>query len=271
MCGYCTESAALTYALRALASGAVMEKDSFILPSYTQDAFNWVDEVRAWPGKKGPEVALLAFCRHWEDVLGGGAVLPLPGLLGSALWVKLQERLVEHMPGPEWAWAVEPDGVLPADIPLSAANSMLESYVDGWLATGSLDRWSDVSFDEHFPWLFLALTIVSGAAAEAPALETIALTDPPRTPSFGGLDLWLQRRAARACVRQQGMAFVEEHFEDLRLELLASALLSGAFHPRNLGTLQNLLAERPHWVLNLTVEALQAATEHKLAGGPVIN
>jgi len=267
MCGYCIESAALSSALLSLRSGAIIETGPFILPSRTQDAANWAELVRAWPGNKSKQVALLAFCRRWEDTLSGNAVLPLLDVIDRTLWVKLRKGLEDSMPGPEWAWAIESEGALPAHIPVAAALSILDTYSCCWLNGGSGERWSDQAFEKWFPWLFLALVIVAAAEPEAPVLRAIALTDPHQTPAFDALDLWLQRRAVCACVRHQGIAFVEGHFETLRLEMLASALLSEAFHPGDLLVLQNLLAERQHWVMNLTVEELLAAFGHKLAGG----
>lgn len=273
MCGYCTESAALSSALLSLKRGASIEADPFILPSCIQDAANWAELVRAGEGNNSETVALLAFCRRWENALRGEALLPLLDVIDPTLWGKLRERLNDSMPGSEWAWAIEPGGALPADFSLSSALNIVETYSDCWLTGGSSERWSDQTFERWFPWLFLSLVIVAEAEveAEAPVLQTIALTDPHRTPAFDGLDLWLQRRAACACVRQLGLAFVEEHFYNLRLEVLASTLLSEVFHSSDLVALQNLLADRSHWVMNLTVEELLAATVHKLAGGLLDN
>lgn len=266
MCGYCTEGAALSYALRAPMGGAIVAIDPFFLPSFAQDAPNWLALVRAWPGNKNEGVALLAFCRSWEDVLRGNWVLPPLDVLESVLRIKFRESLDESTPGPEWTWAIEAGFDLPSVLPLSAALVMLETYRDCWLEGGGGERWSNQEFERWFPWLFLALAIVSEAGPKAPVLQTIALTYPARTPAFFALDLWLQRRAACACVRREGIAFVVKQFADLRLEVLASALLSEAFHLGDLVRLLKLFAERQHEEMNLTVEELVAATEHKLAG-----
>ncbi|MEO6985896.1 MAG: hypothetical protein ABI155_11185 [Paralcaligenes sp.] len=250
--------------------GAITGIDPFFLPSFAQDAPNWLALVGAWPGEKNVCVALLAFCRRWEDALRGRLALPPQGVFESALRVKLRECLDESIPGPEWVWANETGFETPPLLPLSAALAMLETYRECWLEGGGGEGWSDQEFDRWFPWLFLAMTIVSEVGAEAPVLQTIALTYTARTPSFFALDLWLQRRAGCACVRRKGIAFVVEHFEDLRLEVLASALLREAFHIDDLKSLLKLFAERQHEEMSLTVEELVAATEHNLVGHKLV-
>jgi len=270
MCGYCTEAAALSYALHMPIDDAIVGIDPFFLPSFAQDAPDWLALVSSWPGNKNEGVVLLAFCRGWEDALRGNLVLSPLDVFDSELQVKFRESLEESIPGPEWAWAIESRFDAPPVLPLSAALAMLETYRNCWLEGGGGERWSDQEFERWYPWLFLALTIVSEADAKAPILQTIALTDPAQTPEFFALDLWLQRRAACACVRREGIALVVKHFEDLRLEVLTSALLSEAFHLGDLVRLLKLLAERQHEEMNLTVEELVAATEHKLAGRALV-
>lgn len=267
MCGYCTEGAALSYALLAPVDGTIMEFDPFILPCLAQDASNWPALLTVWPGKEKSGLALLMFCRGWEDALRGNPVLQSLEAVESLPWVKLRESLCESIPGPEWSWAIESGLDVPAVLPMTAAVVMLETYGACWLAGGDEERWSEQEFEARFPWLFLALTIVSESDVEASVLQAIALTDPARTPTFDALDLWLQRRAACVCVSREGIAFVERHFEDLRFEVLASALLGDALNSTDLITLQTLLAERPHEVMNLTVGELVGAIDHRLTSG----
>lgn len=263
MCGYCTEGAALSSALLASVDSEITAIDPFILQSFAQDAPNWRALASSWPTGTNGDLALLAFCRSWEDALFGKSGLLSLDVLGSTLGTKLSESLLRSIPGPEWGWAMEPRFELPPALPLSSALVMLETYSRCWLAGGRGEQWSNKNFLAWFPWLFLALTIVAEANVEAQVMQKIALTDPARTPAFDGLDLWLQRRAACACVRQQGIAFVEKYFENLRLEALTSALVTETIHSTDLATLRNLLVHRPHEVLNLSVSELLGAIEHK--------
>ena len=154
MCGYCTEGAALSFAMLFPIDGAIMAIDPFLLPSFAQDAPNWLALVSAWPGNKNEGVPLLAFCHSWADALRGNLVLPPLDVFESALGIKLRESLLESIPGSEWVWAIEPGFDLPSLLPLSAALVMLETYRNCWLTGGGGERWSDQEFEGWFPWLF---------------------------------------------------------------------------------------------------------------------
>ncbi len=70
-----------------------------------------------------------------------------------------------------------------------------------------------------------AVDLVACAAPEDARLQVLATTVPRQVPSFNGLDLWLQRRALRACTTCLGVGFVRDHLDALRDEAIVTVAL----------------------------------------------
>lgn len=95
-------------------------------------------------------------------------------------------------------------------------------------------------FNALFPKIFFALSMLAKHQPTSKALIRIALKN-PETPSFDGYDLWLQRKAFTACLKEYGFEFIAYHFKNIRYELMAYALLKGGIKVGNLGKLTRLI------------------------------
>ena len=69
----------------------------------------------------------------------------------------------------------------------------------------------------------------------------ILATGGPRQAPFNGLDLWLQRRAVRACTRCAGVGFVRDHLEERRDEAIVSVALGNMRSAEELIEVHSLL------------------------------
>lgn len=86
-----------------------------------------------------------------------------------------------------------------------------------------------------------AVDLVACAAPEDARLQVLATTVPRQVPSFNGLDLWLQRRALRACTTCLGVGFVRDHLDALRDETVVSLALGTLLSAEELIEVHSLL------------------------------
>lgn len=126
------------------------------------------------------------------------------------------------------------------------SESLLKNYCDWWILgkdkeesdpmqrmeeTGVMDPIDDTPESERkkfyfvFPSLYFALSVLHRYRPNSEVINFIALNCPKNTPDFPGYDLWLQRQAFLVCIQEYGVPFIREHLEDIRLELIAYAVL----------------------------------------------
>lgn len=145
----------------------------------------------------------------------------------------------------------------------------LKSYLDFWICgvnkeicdpekrmeeTGIMDPIENTtpkdrdSFYTLFPVVFFSFLIVKRFKNDSDILRRIALESPHDVPDFLGYDLWLQRKAFVVCVKNYGIQFVLDNYDDIRLELIYYTLLKDTFCAEDLDVLKNHVLSHVHWV-----------------------
>jgi hypothetical protein len=95
-------------------------------------------------------------------------------------------------------------------------------------------------FNTLFPAIYFALEFLAKHHPRSSALIQLALKNPD-VPDFDGNDLWLQRKAFMACLKEYGFQFIAYHFKNIRFELMAYALLKGTIKDDKLHKLSELI------------------------------
>lgn len=153
--------------------------------------------------------------------------LVAPGVLQEAAsWQELlQGRFKDHG---RLGWVAKArrheDAVAYTDSLDTDPGLTLERYLDGWIRS---NRWSDGEFAAQWQSVLVAIARCAKRLDVPASLREIALSDPARTPDFSAVDLWIQRRAVRACFLSKGTSFLEQHVDRLRLAPAAALLVSG--------------------------------------------
>lgn len=276
MCGYCVEGTVL---LEYLESKTV-ESTSNGLPVILQEAGDYHEIIqRLTTTECFGDTIDIAFCRLVSQLIENGfdddpyrrlGIAYSPSVIAGFLQ-KLgglpEDRLLWRSLGDErlyqdneaWQQFINNTGLI------DASERILLDYVDGWLnkndedlalpykaADGGKDQPAENEpnrdwqwFKENFPIVFFALSYLSKYKPQSKILIDIALTN-PGVPHFHGRDLWLQRKAFTVCVQQHGFGFIGLHFNRIRMELLAYALLKGNIEAGNIGQLSSLLSTQPN-------------------------
>lgn len=125
-------------------------------------------------------------------------------------------------------------------------------------------------FYSIFPTLYFSLSYLSKHRSRSKAIKCLALTDLHDTPDFLGYDLWLQRKAFTACVKEYGSQFIFDHFENIRHELIFYSLLKVDFTFDDLDKLKELVLSGGHFdcmdpesILEL-IEKLKLQLKHRV-------
>ena len=145
----------------------------------------------------------------------------------------------------------------------------LKAYYDFWLLgnnketsdpekrmeeTGIMDPIENAApkdcdrFYSLFPVVYFSFLILTRYKSDSGILKHIALESPHDTPDFIGYDLWLQRKAFAACVKNYGVQFILDNYDDIRLELIYYSLLKESVSIVDLDILKNHLLSNDHWV-----------------------
>jgi len=144
------------------------------------------------------------------------------------------------------------------------SESFLMSYCDWWLLgkdkeesnpmqrmeeTGVMDPIDDTpeiewqKFYVIFPAIYFAFSVLCKYRVNSEVIKFIALQCPHNTPDFPGYDLWLQRRAFVVCVKEYGASFIAENLKDIRLELIAYAVLKVDMTTEERESMKNLVSK----------------------------
>ncbi len=103
-------------------------------------------------------------------------------------------------------------------------------------------------FYSSLPIVFFSLMILMKLEGGSNIIREIALKPPHDTPDFFGYDLWLQRKAFVFCVKHDGLDFILDNYEDIRLELIYYSILHDVISRKNLLILKNHLLSNHHWI-----------------------
>lgn len=149
------------------------------------------------------------------------------------------------------------------------SESTLKSYLEFWICgknkqisdpqrrmeeTGIMDPIQNTtpkdwdSFYTLFPTAFFSFLIIKRFRNDSEILRRIALESPHDVPDFLGYDLWLQRKSFVACVKNYGIQFVLDNYDDIRLELIYYALLKDSICAEDLDALNNHISSHEHRV-----------------------
>ena len=165
----------------------------------------------------------------------------------------------------EWQWVLALDGSPPDDLPIELARACLTAYIHGWLQQSNPEEgWDRETFYQRFLGVSVAMDILATCAPGDELLPVLATRVPRLTPFFDGLDLWLERRALTACVAHSGVSFIDEHWEELRVEAILSIAIRDLLNDQELTALHAALHHRPNKRSDLDLPELLQAIEVRL-------
>lgn len=262
MCGYCIETAVFA---DILAGERLDTHELLWRPIHLQEASDWRGELQSWDLDEHGAGAFVALCRIWSERVAGSARTPLKEVLATSALDALESGLGTLAYPPEWQWVLTIDGCPPGELPIELARANLGSYIHGWLQQANPDAgWDHETLYERFLGVSVALDIVASDAPGDELLMVLATRAPRLTPFFDGLDLWLQRRALHACVAHSGVRFMDEHWEELRVEAILSIVIGNHLNNRQLTVLRAALQDRSHRRGDLGLPELLQAIESRL-------
>lgn len=243
MCGFCTETATFRDLSSELKGEAISSRSGFLYPIHLQEAPSWAAELHSWATTDHVRGAFVALCRRWTDQLSGSDAPSLSAVLATDALTALSNFL-EKLDYPEaWRWVLKVDGEPPDSLPIGLARTELDAYLEGWLRQPQPGdaEWDEVTLHHRFFRISAAFDIVARQDPGDARIIELATCPVSRVPSFDALDLWLQRRALRACVERLGISFINTHQENLRLEAVFSLVQSGLLDSRELLELRSFL------------------------------
>ncbi|MBF0503205.1 MAG: hypothetical protein HQM09_23990 [Candidatus Riflebacteria bacterium] len=133
---------------------------------------------------------------------------------------------------------IGPGGGYP-DATARSSNSLKENPV----STSSSLRSVDCEYcSEHFSSAYFAMSILINFYTSHELLAKLALAR-PGICDFYANSYWIARRAFIHCVQNQGVDFIIGHYRDIRLLLIAYAVLKRVFSQPDLSRLETLVQE----------------------------
>lgn len=271
MCGYCIESSVM---LGYVESEQITLKPKWML-IYLQESTDWhLMLKKTIVFDQFTDAIDIAFCRMLQQYIEDGfdgSYQTIETQFDQGSISKLLIENFHHQENSLWKTLGDPscyksksnwDRFIGNRHELTEASEiLLRSYYDYWL----VDK-GDVSekpnsnvayirkkyeiksppvkdakkFKALFPKLFFALSFLSEYKPNSNSLIRIALSDPD-APDFYGRELWLQRKAFMACLKNYGFEFITYHFKNIRPELMAYALFKGGIDYDSLAKLTSLL------------------------------
>jgi len=287
MCGYCIEgSITLDFIERQRMSEKIEFENNWV-PIYLQESMNFpeiIDKIKTFDNFPGS--IDIAFYRLWETSLNqeySGIYHCLVNEYGDKAIDDYLEGLKNNYHNENWkslggselyinkgGWDHFLGNVNQL---IEDSESTLKSYFDFWICgeskefsdpekrmeeTGIMDPIENTtpkdwdSFYTLFPIVFFSFLIIKRFKNDSEILRRIALQSPHDVPDFLGYDLWLQRKAFVVCVKNYGIQFVLDNYDDIRLELIYYALLKDSICAEDLDVLldvlNNHISSHEHWV-----------------------
>jgi len=270
MCGYCIETGALYDALENIKGNVRPTYVPILGMIHLQEASDWRKELEPWRSDDQAGGILVPLCRHWSERLAGKAPTALVDTLHADASAELQRWLATLDYSPEWQWALHTDGLLPSPPPIELARANLDSYISNWIQPPCSDdmSWDHKTLYEKFLGVSIAFDLVAQYAPDDARLTVLATKNPALTPFFNALDLWLQRRALRACTSHLGISFIRENFDELRTEAIVSVVLSESLSQDDLIELKTSIQDRTHPTMNFSIVDLLELLEIKIWTSP---
>lgn len=283
MCGYCIEGGITLDFIERQRISEKIEFENNWVPIYLQESMNFpeiIDKIKTFDNFPGS--IDIAFYRLWETFLNqeySGIFNCLVNEYGDKAIDDYLVGLKNNYHNENWKYL----GVSELYINKSSwdhflgnvnqliedSESTLKSYFDFWICgenkeisdpekrmeeTGIMDPIENTapkdwdSFYTLFPIVFFSFLIIKRFKNDSATLRRIALQSPHDVPDFLGYDLWLQRKAFVVCVKNYGIQFVLDNYDDIRLELIYYALLKDSICTEDLDVLNNHISSHEHWV-----------------------
>ena len=229
MCGYCVESAYFggDPSDRLDIDGPLQ----YVHLQESPDWFRYYSNCQSDLGKVGDMIAL---CRAWDDDFfrpDRSRTLDLQRKMGWNRWDALVQWLRPYAPSPQWEWMIPSEPSISWRPDIKSARRVLADYCDSHLNLNKSKKsrrrtaqGHEGVVPERMFWAHVALILVDRSGDLFSNDVDIALSFPKKTPSFVGLDLWLQRRAVRSVVRSVGPGFISTYREEMREEILSSVI-----------------------------------------------
>lgn len=212
MCGYCVESAYFKGAFDCNRDGGMASPLHYV---HLQESPDWFAYHQSCPDDASLVSDMIALCRAQDDDCfrpGKEGPHALKHRMTPERWDALVQWLRPHAPSADWEWMLLLTEIITPNP--EAAVRLLSGYRNTRLvreSDGKSRRKGSVDpaalQPAHMFWLYLALILAEKHGRIDPILE-IAVSLPCRIPDFAGLDLWLRRRAVRACIRSYGTGFL---------------------------------------------------------------
>lgn len=251
MCGYCVESAYFEGAFDCNRHAGMASPLHYV---HLQESPDWFAYHQSCPEDASPFSDMIALCRAWDDDCfrpGKQGSSALKNRMAPERWDALVQWLRPHAPSADWEWLLLlVERVTPNP---ETAVQLLSSYCDTHTMREAdwESRREGISDPVALPparmfWLYVALILAEKHGRTEQILE-IAVSLPRRVPNFAGLDLWLQRRAVRACVRSYGTGFLAANAMGMRDEPIASVALGVHADARYLIGLEATIRQKEQW------------------------
>lgn len=283
MCGYCIEGGVALSFIENENSSNNEELENNWLSIYIQESSHFPEIIGKLKNFDNFQGSIdVAFCRLWEVLLNqenSGIYHCLVNEYGAKAVNKYLASMKNNYHNESWKSLGDNELYINGDRLeqyLGSVNQLIEdsestlkSYLEFWICgknkeisdpqkrleeTGIMDPIEDTtpkdwdSFYILFPVVFFSFLIIKRFKNDSEILRRIALESPHDVPDFLGYDLWLQRKAFIVCVKNYGIQFVLDNYDDIRLELIYYALLKDSICAEDLNALNNHISSNEHWV-----------------------
>lgn len=284
MCGYCIEGGA---ALDFIESEKFSQYEEWVnndITVYLQESTHFPQIIKKLKKLDGFHVSIdLAFCRLWEECSKKEF-----SNIYHCLVVEYGEKVIDNYLSElqnnhylNETFNFLGDGNLytssacrenlfrDAKQLVEASESILVAYLDFWVdgkgkaisdpvkrleETGVIEPFEVTTAEDRetfytlFPAVFFALLIIQQFNKNSELLKRIALESPHNVPDFLGYDLWLQRKAFEAAVKNHGIQFILDNYDGIRLELIYYTLIKASLCVAELDALKRHILSHQHWV-----------------------
>ncbi|MBK8640475.1 MAG: hypothetical protein IPN92_20125 [Chromatiaceae bacterium] len=283
MCGYCIEGGVTLDFIERQRVSEKLEFENNWVPIYLQESTNFpeiIDRIKAFDNFPGS--IDIAFYRLWEAFLNqehDGIYHRLANEYGEKAIKDYLVGLKSNYHNENWKFLGDSELYIKkgswehylgnVNQLIDDSESTLKSYLDFWICgenkeisdpekrieeTGIMDPIENTtpkdwnSFYTLFPVVFFSFLIVKRFKNDSDFLRRIALESPHDVPDFLGYDLWLQRKAFVVCVKNYGIQFILDNYDDIRLELIYYTLIKESFCVADLDEIKDHILSHEHWV-----------------------
>lgn len=281
MCGYCIESWIILNFIEREQNRGQVKLENIWVPFYLQESNDFVGiMIKTRRFGNFPGSIDIAFCRTWEILINkeyDGVYQSMEDQFGTE---SINEFLFKMRNNCDCAsWDLLGNGNLYVDKScwnkfirnkkqlIDKSEETLILYHNWWIQgnnketsdpqkrfkeTGIMDPIDDTTPKDRdkfyllFPSVFFSMLFLLKHQSNSDIIKRIAIEYPHDVPDFSGYDLWLQRKAFITCLKEHGVRFILEHYDDIRLELIYYALLKKSIFKTELNLLKEHLLSHPH-------------------------